>query len=49
MYKNKSSLTRHLTLECGIDGTYQCIICRHYFKRKYQLEKHLKIHKLCRM
>ncbi|XP_065209941.1 zinc finger protein 782-like [Planococcus citri] len=40
-YKIKGSLTKHYTLECGVQPQFRCGICSKSFKQKVTLKAHL--------
>lgn len=45
-YKIKGSLTKHYTLECGVEPQFRCSLCLKSFKQKVTLKAHLvSIHK----
>ena len=41
LYRWKSTLDRHLRLECGKEPQFQCPYCPYRAKRKSNLEKHI--------
>lgn len=42
-YKVKSSLSRHMNLECNKEGAYRCFACNYKAKRNYILIQHLRL------
>ncbi|CAH1964263.1 unnamed protein product [Acanthoscelides obtectus] len=40
-YKVKSSLARHLKLECGKEASFKCPFCPYASKQKYPLTSHI--------
>lgn len=40
IYKQKQTLTRHLTYECGQDPKFVCEVCLKKFKQKIHLRSH---------
>lgn len=47
IYRNRSSLTRHLKFECGKQPTYSCMICQKRCALKSNLKQHMAlVHKL---
>ncbi|KAJ8924944.1 hypothetical protein NQ315_001107 [Exocentrus adspersus] len=42
VYKHKHILKRHLKYECGKEPQFQCTICGHKNKRRYELSIHIK-------
>lgn len=47
IYGLKTSLSRHLKLECGKEPKYKCPYCNHYFKRNHNRLRHIKlVHKI---
>lgn len=41
VYKQKQTLTRHLTYECGQDPKFVCEVCQQKFKQKIHLRSHV--------
>ncbi|KAK9502771.1 hypothetical protein O3M35_011480 [Rhynocoris fuscipes] len=39
-YKNRTSMLRHMRLECGVNPMFKCIECGRCFKRKDTLTTH---------
>lgn len=42
LYKHAHILRRHLEFECGQDPKFQCSVCGHKSKRKYEMTLHIK-------
>lgn len=46
-YKHKSSLSKHLKFECGVEKQFKCLKCGNRFTLKHHLITHmLSIHKM---
>lgn len=41
-YSTKSIMLRHMNHECGVEKKIQCTICLKRFRRKWNLEQHIK-------
>lgn len=42
LYRNKTSLSRHVNQECGKIAKHPCHICNKLFKRKDHLTQHIR-------
>lgn len=43
-YELKTSLTRHIKFECGVERKFTCEVCGKKFKRKCHLNQHYVSH-----
>ena len=47
-YLHQRNLWRHVTQECGKEPKFQCPLCPHRSKRKFNLQKHIQL-RHCKM
>ncbi|KAG5900386.1 hypothetical protein JTB14_033834 [Gonioctena quinquepunctata] len=41
-YKHAHIMRRHMEFECGMEPKFQCSICGHKSKRKYEMTVHIR-------
>lgn len=42
MYSTRSIMLRHMNHECGVEKKIVCEVCQKKFRRKWNLEQHMK-------
>lgn len=42
LYSTRSIMLRHMNHECGVEKKIMCFICNKKFRRKWNLEQHIK-------